>query len=474
MIKNEYLINLSEFTYEDYLSMDSYINESYQSKEVDRLVDKLKDLVNKAKNGDIDENTKDDIEDTMSELNKKADEISDKNKSLYKSIYVISTIVSVIETVVSICSLANTLFGKDGEPEPPVDKNGKPLVIKTKRELILYILKSTFSPIAREVKNFFKGKTITEVMIAGLKKFFTVKNILSMALSSINKFIGAKAFSALEYEKMTDKSYEILINCESKLMIEKRKAKQNKDSKTEENCDMVIAYIEKLKKNRMKEISTKNESVILEYNGNEMNINNFRQICRDLYNAIEIEKQNLNKICEFNLYTLRKALSASKDNIDSRIDLIERKQKAIDDYINDEDRLYNKKVIDAIFNKYNNLFSNKYSKYGMASREKFEKRLSDIQSEIVSIINSYSEELENIKSKYNVKGEIIDAINAKLIDDIGLDSLTKIKDVYLRSKDDLERISQFCLDYIKWCKSNLNTAKIKNSLKYKFINKIFK
>ena len=74
------LINLESYSYNDYLNMNNFINETFtENKEVDRMLEEFKSIVNNL-DSDIDSFDRDKVEKILSELSSKADEINKHNK----------------------------------------------------------------------------------------------------------------------------------------------------------------------------------------------------------------------------------------------------------------------------------------------------------------------------------------------------------------------------------------------------------
>ncbi len=78
MIKE--LVNLEEFSYEDYKNISEYIDEAFvleskQATEVNNLIARLKNVNNKLEKTDLSKETAQEMKEVMEELNSKADNI---------------------------------------------------------------------------------------------------------------------------------------------------------------------------------------------------------------------------------------------------------------------------------------------------------------------------------------------------------------------------------------------------------------
>lgn len=462
------LINLESFSYQDYQDMDSYIQETFvENTEMNKLLEQFKEVV-KVLDTDITKFDKEKTEKLLDDLNKTADKVSSHNKTFFKSVYYISTMIQFIETIISICQFFKFLKGERSAAKER-RKNADEIIENLPAEK-----KEYFRSHKKEFAEYYyqlckDPKSFIDKAKDGIKNFFTVKTLITKALSMINKFIGGKAATYLSYEQGTDKGYELLLNCEAKLLTEKRKAEKAKEDVS--NIDTVIEFIENLKKERVKakELARRaqNESTILESDRTETKINNFKLVCRDLAEALNIEKANLQKYCDAALYVVNQALKTTDDNKDSKLDLMEKKVKETEDFVKDIDRFYDKQTITTLFRKYSSMFSVNYTSFGNKARDKFEQQLSKLGTDMNNIIDNYYTKLNSLIPSENSKN--IEAVLRQLEEKskCSQSTIMGIKRI-IRELDDSSKLTfDTCQDYINWCISNLDNNDILRKLKMK-------
>ena len=459
------LIDLGEITYEDYLLAEEYINESLllknrEEKEIENTLSKLSELSkvispDKLTLGDIDN-----LNNVANELNNEADKIKNIKVKTYLCISVISKVVEIIDKIISTISFVKSLKTTDSSNNNTIEDEN---VEKGSRIKILF--KTIFSK---------------ETLKSTIKSLFTLKNIIKTLLTSINKVIGKYNWRMYKTEKDIDKGYEILLNCEAKMILEKKKAKENKDKDTESACDEVINFISKFKKEREKQRAieqSKNESSILveEYKGDEYKLTTFRLICRDLGEALDIDLSNLKSYCNTALYTIRRVLEMNDENKDKKFTSIQNKIKETDNYIKDPDRQYNGVSLQALFSKYSHMFSNTYSNFGMKIREDFESKLENYAIEMNKVINDYKIELSIIitgKENNSIESSI-DQLKTKLSKKLSKSNIDKVYKLFDEVNDNSKRTIDNCMEFIKSIKQISDSNKIKSDLKYVIFKKLF-
>ena len=476
----KYLVDLSEFSYEDYKKISNYIDEtcileSKQSTEVNKLIAKLKDVNNKLEKNDLSENTAKEMREVIDELNEKAEEIRKSNINIYTTIVIVTEVIKFIKIVIKVVGFIRNLVGKISEG---IAEENKKLENMSQEEIEGLQnqnanLKELIQTLLKEVgKSVFSKETLKSI----ITDFFSVKNLVITALSILNKIIGKQAAKYLEYEKVMDKTYEMLVQAEAKIMIEKRQAKENKDKYTEECCDKVIEYIENMKKERAAERKAQSESALLEYSGNEYNVNIFKIAISDISNALQIEVENLRAYCNTATYILRRSLEMSKDTKSKKIELINKKINDTKDFVKNKNRQYDENTINTILTKYGNMFSTKYSEFGLAAREKFEKKLVEYSKMIAKIIKDYKDEVSLIvfEEKGKSINECIDKLSEKVTKKTSYETSRTIKRLFSEVDEDSSRTLDFCTEYISWCKKYINTEEVRNSIGYIVMNKLFK
>ena len=489
MIK-EYLIDMSDITYDDYKSIYSYIDEAFiipdmkQDNEVKRTLDKLKKVNKNLDDYKFDDETEESMKEVLEELKDHAETIRKKNITIYTSIAIASEVIKYTYKIISFYKFINDsvlpIFkkgpGGTSKLNPsnfdPRDYNIKPGDGKVKVFLKIFFSKKTIKEIA--------GKMFTMDTLKGmLKEMFSLKTLIITILSVMNSYLHAFACRYISYEKAIDKTYEMLLECEARMMKEKREAKKNNDKYLEESCDKIIEFIETKKKEHVKEkmaVQKANESTVLSevYKGNEYKINTLKLVCRDIREALEIEISNLDTYCNTAIYILRRALEINEDNKETKIKAIEDKIEKTKNYVNDADRQYDKSSLDALLSKYISMFSTKYSTFGLAAREKFEKRLEEFAKRIGEIYENYKQNLTNIlrEKSFNLNA-MIDKLNSKVTNKSSIRTSNEVRRLFLEVNEDSARTVEFCNNYIRWCKKQLSLKEVKYSLTNLVLNKLF-
>lgn len=440
---------LSEFSYNDYVDITNIIDESFVINEAldennvsKKLADKLSKITEKLKNHTA---TDEDIEESkkiLEDLVKVSNKISRKEYKVYKILYTITIVVNFAYYLIELANIAQGFVqGLKGK--------------------------------ADGIKLDFKDK-----VKASIKSFFSVKSLIKLVLLVINNSLKDIFKDLMDYAKVVDKTYEILIRTEANIMVEKRKAKKNHDSKTEEACDMVIEYIENMKRERMKQLSIakKEKESIHESLEKEMDINTFKIVCRDIAEAISIEVENLRAYCNAATYLTRRALEVNESNKTTKINTMIKKLKSTEKFVKDDSRYYDQTTLKNIFKRYEGYSSTRFSEYGIKAREKFEDKLYEASEEIKKITDKYYKEMSIIIT--GKEGSSIASSIDRLKDTISRNSsyetsLDVINIVY-KIDDNARMVTDFCKAYIKWCKEKTKAYDYKHSTRYFIFNKLFK
>lgn len=477
------LIDLSEFTYGDYKRLESYmeetsfLNETKQETEVNNLVAQLKKINDDLDNGKITVNTKTEIERIVKELNKNAEEIRKGNIRIFTTIFVVAELTKITLKIIGIVSFIRSICpSKEDIDDVEITEKDIEEMKKFKHKWT-YVIYSFF-------KNLIKDTFTKENLKQILKDFFSIKTLLEYIRDALLKYTIKTSKAYMGYEKNADKSYEILINAEAKLEVEKKDAEKTNDKYTAECCDKIIKTIEEIKKDRVKQVMMQkqvqlNESTLQEdYLGNEYKIASFKIIMRDIDESLIVESENLRQYCNTALYIIKRVLEVNDKNAKTKIKLIEERIKAANAFVNDVNRLYDKTTLDTLLKKYGNIFSVKYSSYGLKARTAFEKKLVAHRNTILEIMKNYYHELSLIASdKESEKMRVNTSLNkiySKIENKVSPEDLKKIKELVNKINDDSTKTFDLAKDYIKWSKENLQTQKIKTNLLYVLINAVFK
>lgn len=467
-MSNSSLIDLSEMTLDEYFSMESYMNENMviteasEEKYINDMIHKLEKVNTDLNNKKINEDSIKEMQSIMEELDQVASKIRKKKMVTYGTLSIVTKAIQIVEKIHDIYKFCKGIGLFDDTPEDETKEKEKFNLLKA----IVDITKSVFS------KDFLKST---------IKSIFNLKSIAFKVLGALIKVVNVQSTKYYKYEKSTDKAYEMILKLEAKMMVEKRKAKENKDKESEAICDKVIETAEVIKKERIRQKAivdkAKNESVLFEYTyqGNEEKLNTFKLVCRDINEAMNINISNLRKYCDTALYIARRVKEVSDSNVESKINSMKSKIEECKEYVEDVDRQYDERSINILFRKYGNLFSTVYSTYGMKARDKFENKLGDYYREINRVMREYKKELSSIVSDTadNSIDKSIKLLYDKLDSKTSSATSSKVKDIFNRVNEDSKSTMENCKYYIDWCRKTLNTEEIKSSIKYIIFNKLF-
>ena len=483
------LINLENFSYEDYLEAKEFMNEAFimegsQSYEIEHLLKRLSEVNSNLKNKNIEKLDKDEIDKLLEDLERASSNVSKKNINTYTFINTITKVVEFVDYIMTFYDIFTSVKGmiqdtKKLNTQKVTDALNKlsPKEINelngNKEKLKEFVKKTTKDNLPFKTKLAYKA---VPKVIDMITDFFSIKTLVSKAVNILNSYLGNWSKTMLSYEKGMDKGYELLLSCEAKMMIKKRKAKETNDKELEASCDKVIELVENLKKERVKakelERRAKNESAILESERTEFNVNTFKLVCRDIAEALKTEKENLKVYTDAALFLVKRALEVTDKNKDSKFKLMESKIQEAHKFAKDINRAYDRNSINALLHKYSNLFSTKYSKFGFRVREDFENTLQKYAKDMLTIMNNYGKELI---STLSIKEKTIN-MNLVLmyLEDQCKCSRTifnQIKRMIMEIQDEAEITFDITNEYIKWCKATINVNK--DSLKFKILHKLF-
>ena len=171
---------LSEFSYNDYIDIVNIIDESFvitesldEGYEARKLADKLKKYTEKIKNKTVTEEDLTDTNETLEELTQVAKKINKRDYKVYNIIYIVTIVVDVMFFILELGDAINA-FKHRNDPE-----------------------NLTMSK---------KDKIKTEI-----KSLFSLKTFISLGILLINSVIHDKFKGLIDYNKVVDKTYEIII-----------------------------------------------------------------------------------------------------------------------------------------------------------------------------------------------------------------------------------------------------------------------
>ena len=321
-----------------------------------------------------------------------------------------------------------------------------------------------------------------EIFLVGLVNFIMayISAGISTTAAITSGIIGSLlvAISCIQINPYTyDNAFDILVRSESKFMVARRKALKEDNKENLKMCDKIIEIIEDLKSKRRAEYKkpTNEATIVNESDKNEEKIYNFKQSLDEINHYLTVSYDWLKLMCTTTKAMIKKANSITKNNGDKVcneiIDIGEegnKKAKSLE--------MVNVNLADNLFRKWGNTISAKYSPYGMEVREKFEKRLAEFNDEIIEYLNKFYDEISiEVTGK---KGTSINKVSNELYDKMRKTAGIAIADRinggiaswYNAHQDEYK----FLDNEIRWAKSVVNSAKIKNTLRYKIFSKIVK
>ena len=285
-----------------------------------------------------------------------------------------------------------------------------------------------------------------------------------------------------------DTAYQVLVKIESEAMVNKRKAKQEKDKKTEDYCDKLIEIVEDFKVKRRKDLQEEakkkannvNESyyyLLDESQKVETNINNFKQSLDELNIFMNNAFEHIKVVYGSCEYITKKALSINEKNKDSITEDIKNEvNKCTDSYKAIDEDIPIFPQFEKLISKFDK-FSTKYSKYGLKVREKFEKRLIEFNKRVVDYINESMDtlcELTNQPKGSNINS-ILDILETRVYESCKDKEKT---DVILNTFCSIYNSGLIYLGFIysemDWAYRITKASNIKQSLRYKLFRKLVK
>ena len=299
---------------------------------------------------------------------------------------------------------------------------------------------------------------------------------ISIALSTLNIIINM--IFICNYTRSYDKVYEILMNLESKAKMENRKAKKANDEQKIKQTEKVIEFIEEFKtkrRNEYKEASKQESAILVESDKSEIKINNFKQSIDEIARYLNIAFRKMKILCDATLTMAKKCNSMSDKNKDKILNfLIDKADEANKELENEE--MINVALADSLINRWGKTLTSKYSKYGMAAREKFEKKLTEYNNEVIDYLNNFYDELSTLVTGEKGKGiaEVSKILYDKMRNNASVEAADKANHIIASWYNTHLDYYKFILNEIAWAKSVINSSAIKKTLRYKILSKIVK
>jgi len=306
----------------------------------------------------------------------------------------------------------------------------------------------------------------------------------SLCISLLMGIVGVKASNKIIY----DKTYDALINIESKFMVTKRKAKKDNNIELEKKIDKCIEIIEDFKTKRRKEVSDmyqeydgqevkarQESAVVTESDKSEAKINNFRQSVDEVNRALNNAFNKIKLSADVIINMITKANSINEKNKDKVVnDIIDIGKQGNDDFFKQERidvRLY-----DDLLKRWSKTFSAKYSPYGMKVREKFEDKVASFNDKVIEYVNGFYDKVNSLMGEDKKEMKVL--MN-KLFEETrkksSVQDAERIHDAIASwYNNGLYGYLNFIRNEIAWTRSVVNTDKIKHSLRYKLLSKIVK
>ncbi len=295
--------------------------------------------------------------------------------------------------------------------------------------------------------------------------------ILTLLLSII--FTGS-------FDHSYDKVYDILIDLESKAKMENRKAKKANDEEKVKQTEKVIKFIEDFKTKRRNEYkeakaAQQESAVVTESDKSEIKINNFKQSVDEIARYLNIAFRKMKLICDTTLTMAKKCNSMNDKNKDKVLNFLIDKADESNKALKDEE-MVNVALADSLINKWGKTLTSKYSKYGMAVREKFEKKLADYNNEVIDYLNKFYDELSTAITgeKGNGIGKVSESLYDKMRKSASVEAADKANHIIASWYNGHLDWYKFIINEIGWAKSVISSNAIKKTLRYKILSKIVK
>lgn len=332
-------------------------------------------------------------------------------------------------------------------------------------------------------KNLTTAKISAAISVLGILalkiiKFKSITTVKWISIITVICGIILVITAGSEKEGKFDATYDLLIQSESKYLVEKRKAKKAKDINKEKCCDKMIEMIEDLKTKRRHEYtkkqSTNESNIITESEKHEIDINNFKQAIDEINRLLTATFDGMRKVCDTTLSLIRLETKTTASNVDKIIDKMIKIAKDADKDLNSYEPI-NDRLTRDLFNRYNKFYT-RYSRYGLKVRDRFEEKLAKYNNEVIEYINNFYDQISELV--YGSKGhninDMADTMYNKLVDIIPITKANKINNIMISFYNDHFEYTDFIEYTIYWYRQRATGSKIKNTLRYKIISKFVK
>lgn len=289
--------------------------------------------------------------------------------------------------------------------------------------------------------------------------------LIACIISIISLILG---YTFLNKEDI-DKIYRELMKTESQAMKALRIAKEDNDKDSEELAQKTIDLCEDLKKKRREFLNAKasgieyniDESVILEYKGNEIKTNTFIQVLKDIDNLVKYNFAKLDTVDDSIDQMLKLIKSSNKSNISKNYTEMVKIGRGINNDLAKVKDIYAPLTF-ALLQKECKRFNNKYSQLSMAQRENLDNKMMQYNKELGKYYNKYSKTYQDeILTPALNKCRAIDGGTTTQMSDIVYSWINYLISEVNYTKGDILAIG-----------NELNVTKIKSSFLYNALNKM--
>ena len=289
--------------------------------------------------------------------------------------------------------------------------------------------------------------------------------LITCIISIISSILG---YTFLDKEDI-DKIYRELMKTESQAMKALRIAKEDNDKDSEELAQKTIDLCEDLKKKRREILNAKaqgieyniDESVILEYKGNEIKTNTFIQVLKDIDNLVKYNFAKLDTLDNSIDQMLKLIKSSDKSNISKNYTEMVKIGRGINNDLAKVKDIYAPLTF-ALLQKECKRFNNKYSQLSMAQRENLDNKMMQYNKEIGKYYNKYNKTYQDeILTPALDKCRNIDGGTTAQMSDLVYSWINYLISEVNYTKGDILAIG-----------NELNVTKIKSSFLYNALNKM--
>jgi predicted metal-dependent hydrolase len=287
--------------------------------------------------------------------------------------------------------------------------------------------------------------------------------MISYIISIISSILSLKFLNSNDMDKI----YIELMKTESEAMKALRIAKEDNDKDSEELAQKTIDLCEDLKKKRREFLNAKtrgielDESVILEYKGDEIKTNTFVQALKDIDTLIKYNFANLDTVDDSIDEMLKLIKSSNKSNISKNYVEMVKIGRGINDDLAKVKDVY-APLTYALLQKECKRFNNKYSQLSMTQRENLDNKMMQYCKELKKYYDKYNEAFQTeILTPALDKCRAIDGGTAAQMSDVIYSWINYLISEVNYTKGDIVSIGK-----------TLNVTKIKSSFLYNTLNKM--